>query len=1295
MGRLQTLWRSRCQKIYVTGIVPTVLWAVGPRVSAQVISAQDSVQTQVVQQNTQFDILGGTVADNATLLFHSFQQFDLEHNQTAEFHVAPGIEAVFSRIINGVPSHINGVIELSNSSASLYLINPAGVLFGVDASINLAGDFTVLTAEQLDFSQGKFGIVGHPDGIEGNILQLHFDAVSPGNIVNLGDLRVGANQSLSLIGHNVVNQGTLRGGAINIAAVGTHETVILEGGLRFTPATQTIQTLPPWLTLTGSEHATAIEVSQDGTLRLTGSPLSELPSGTALVGGQLTTREGLNRIQIVGEHIAIAGARLHTVDGGQMLIGGDYQGLASLPTSQSTVIDAASTLTANGQVGGQIVIWSDGVTQFRGKIRAQGETTGSTVEISGKEQLYFGGQVDLRSQGSPGTLLLDPENIEIRAGRDPGDVNSTEPQVFYEDTLESSIIGDVNVLFQADNHINIEPLSNGELTFIQGTGSISFLADADADGQGDFTMAPGNRLTAPGRDLSITAANITVGDLDTSVFSAIDNAENAGDIYLTATQGNIVSDTLIGTARGTLNNSGNGGTVTLSAAGSVIAEDIITTTNALSNRGSAGEITINAQTGSISTNNLDAYTSGNNNIGTGGDINLSAMSNIIVESNITSASAITNNSGDAGNITLNSQSANIETALLAANTSADNSNTGNGGIITLNALQGTITSQQITTITIGPDLAETQGGDVQLDGNGAIVVDFINAMGQGQGGNINVATQQSFQAVDTIPSTNTSLLTTGEGRIRLTYNSDPTSPFTLGSNSSVNGVAGDIVTDIDILAAPQTVTQPISLNSIELKNLFEPPLVAPGEPEPSTSIPVSQDKLSTSPTVISPTLENLNLLASEATLSRLNNGRHEIAVDTNRERVRAISNNELIWAQIETAFSNEFAKALNLPIPESPSLETTQRTLKQISNAQNINPALMYVRLKDTHVELMLVSSEGSLIYRPVAVTAEEVLAMVETFHQTITNPVLRPAQYLPAAQQLYDWLVRPMLTDLEMANIDHIGFSLDAGLRSLPMAALHDGERFLIESYSIGLLPSVGLTPLEPSLELLSESSLSKKQATLAMGIANFEAHADLAAVPLELHLASRGSRDEQYLDHEATLAALQKLLEQGNFTSVHLATHAVFQPGSLETSYVQLWDQTINLNQLQELPIDTIDFLILSACATALGDTTAEFGFAGLAVNVGVQTALASLWSISDEATLGLMSEFYSALNQPLTRSAALRQAQIAMLRGNVGISGGTVYGSEERPIGHLPSLDTSGSWDFSHPAYWSGFTMIGNPW
>lgn len=1277
------------RKICTVGILPVTLWHSVTPADAQIISAQDSVQTQVSQHGNQFHILGGTTADNATLLFHSFEQFDLEHNQIAKFRTAPDIEAIFGRITNGAESYIDGSIHLSGNPASLYLINPAGVVFGANASINLLGDLTVLTAERLDFDQGYFGVFGHPNDVEGNVLKLHFNPSSPGHIVNLGNLHVGASHSLSLIGHSVFNQGTLSGGAINVVAVGTHQSVVLDGGIQF-DAVDNVSTLPPWLLPAGSEHATAIELDQDGTLVLTGSPLSDISSGTALVSGQLTADHGLNRIQIFGDHVATAGATVQTTDGGQILIGGGFQGRGFLPTAQSTLIDADSTIVADGETGGQIVVWSDETTLFRGNISAQGHIAGGRVEISAKEQLYFDGQVDLRSHGTPGTLLLDPENIEIRAGSAPGNVNFNESHVFYEDTLESSITGDANLLFQADNDITIEPLSDGELTFSQGAGSVSFLADADADGQGSFTIAPENRLSAPGRNISITAADITAGELDSSLFSAIDNAEKAGDIRLTATNGNIVSGDLTSTARSTLNNSGNGGEITLSASGLVTVGDITTATNALNNNGNAGEISIDAHTGTLSAGTLDASTSGINNTGVGGDITLSAASNITLGDSITSANATTNNTGNAGNMSFTSHTGAVTTASLTTGTRADNSNTGNGGSIVLNAPLGTITSQQITSMTVSPDSAKTQGGDIQLTSDGPIVVDSINAAGQDQGGNINVTTQQVFRAIDTIPNSNTSLLTTGDSTVRLFYNSVPAIPFILG-DSAVSGTAGNITAGVDTLTAPQRISQPVSLDNIELKNLFNYSWTSVSESFDSGS--VSQETQTASPFLATPTVDNLDLFFLES-LNLFNNGKRQLNQTASPEQKRTTSNSELIWTQIERTFSNEFAQALKLPIPAAPSLATTQQTLRQVSNTQGISPALMYVRLKDTHIELMLVSGDAPPVYRPVAVVAADVQAVIETFHQTVTNPVLRPAQYLPASQQLYDWLIRPMLDELTKANIDHIGFVLDAGLRSLPMAALHDGERFLIESYSIGLLPSAGLTPLEPSLALASESDLFNSNATLAMGIANFEEHADLAAVPFELELASQNNRDERYLDHEATLDALQQRLEQRNFSSVHLATHAVFQPGSLDTSYVQLWDQTIRLNQLRDLPLDAIDFLILSACATALGDKVAEFGFAGLAVSLGVQTVLASLWAVSDEGTLGLMAEFYRALKQPLTRNGALRQAQLAMLRGQVGMTDGTVY-SRDRTVGYLPSLSTSGSWDFSHPAYWSGFTMIGNPW
>ncbi|MEM9979102.1 MAG: CHAT domain-containing protein, partial [Cyanobacteria bacterium P01_D01_bin.2] len=815
------------------------------------------------------------------------------------------------------------------------------------------------------------------------------------------------------------------------------------------------------------------------------------------------------------------------------------------------------------QAGGQVVIWSDGNTQFRGSISAQGDRAGGRVEVSGKEQLYFGGRVDVRSQGTPGTVLLDPENIEIRAGRNLGG-SASEPYVLYEDTLENAITGNVSLVLQADNDITIAPLSDGALTFAQGTGRISFLADGDGDGQGSFTMAATDRLRAPGREIEITAANITAGSLDTSVFSVINNREDAGEIRLTATQGSITTSSVTSSARSTLNNSGNGGDIYLSAIDSVTVGDITTTASALNNRGDAGNITLTTQTGEITASGFDASTTGDNsNTGAGGTISLDSAQGLATGEITTSTGAIINNSGPAGGISLTSLTGNITTDSILAVTSAGQNNTGSGGNISLTAAQGAIATQQILSSTVSPNPAPNQGGDILLAASDDITVGFINATGQDQGGNITVTTQQTFRAVDNIPTVDaqTSLLTTDGGAIHITYNSGPTLPFAVG-DSAVNGTAGSITTGLDSLTAPQTVIQPVGLSTIELNNLFDPPSL-PSSPvsQPTTSPQASSLShpvvLDVSPTVSTPP-DSLGLFKFD-TLGGVNNDEHGTSDDTSGERVSTTDRGELIWAQIETAFSTEFAKTLDLPVPPSPSLQTTQRTLRQVGHTQNINPALMYVRLQDTHVEIVLVDGEGAPVYRPVAATAAEVRSLVETFHRTVTNPVLRSHQYLPAAQQLYDWLVRPVAEELQAADIDHIGFVLDAGLRSLPMAALHDGEQFLIERYSIGLLPSLGLTDMGPGL------SASEQEVTLAMGIANFEQHANLAAVPFELELASQTRGDEQYLDHNATLTTLEQRLGTGSFSTVHLATHAVFQPGNFDASYVQLWERTINLHQVK----------------------------------------------------------------------------------------------------------------------------------
>jgi CHAT domain-containing protein len=111
-------------------------------------------------------------------------------------------------------------------------------------------------------------------------------------------------------------------------------------------------------------------------------------------------------------------------------------------------------------------------------------------------------------------------------------------------------------------------------------------------------------------------------------------------------------------------------------------------------------------------------------------------------------------------------------------------------------------------------------------------------------------------------------------------------------------------------------------------------------------------------------------------------------------------------------------------------------------------------------------------------------------------------------------------------------------------------------------------------------------------------------------------------------------------------------------------------------------------------LGDTSAELGFAGLAVQSGAKAALASLWSVSDASSAILMIDFYQNLKIVPAKAAALQQTQIAMLQGRLNLENSLIQ-QTIRDIPVPPNFENLGNENLSHPFYWAGFTMIGNPW
>ncbi|MEH2172517.1 CHAT domain-containing protein [Nostoc sp.] len=420
----------------------------------------------------------------------------------------------------------------------------------------------------------------------------------------------------------------------------------------------------------------------------------------------------------------------------------------------------------------------------------------------------------------------------------------------------------------------------------------------------------------------------------------------------------------------------------------------------------------------------------------------------------------------------------------------------------------------------------------------------------------------------------------------------------------------------------------------------------------------------------------------------------------------------------EDNFTDDFADHLGIPSPKIKTLDDAKEIARKIEEATGVKPAFIYISFvpveilpegnlgkaqkftkqlntvaeKDTdQLEIVVVTGKGNPIRKRIPETTKaKVLQVAQEFRDQIVSPQnRRRTGYLRSSQQLYRWIIAPLEADLQAREINNLVFLPDIGLRSTPMAALHDGKGFLVEKYSIGLMPSLSLT------NTLYKDI--KKSQILALGVSqSTQGQEPLPAVPLELStLVSKLWQGKLLLDKQATLENLKTIRRQQPFGIIHMATHADFATGALSNSYIQLWEDKLRLNQLRQLRLNEpeVEMLVLSACRTALGDEESELGFAGLAVLAGVKTSVASLWSVNDAGTAALMTKFYENLKTAPIKAEALRLAQVAMVKGQIYVKDGQVQGLGG--VGNLPLPADSADESLMHPYYWAGFTMVGNPW
>ncbi|NEO88221.1 MAG: DUF4347 domain-containing protein, partial [Spirulina sp. SIO3F2] len=246
-----------------------------------ITAAPDGTGTTITINGNIYHIEGGTQA--GTNLFHSFQNFGLNTGEIADFFSQPNIINIFGRITGGNASIIDGLIQ---ANPNLYLMNPAGIVFGANAQLNVGGDFFATTAEQICFEESCFNSVGlnNYHVLAGSPTTLSFLQSQPGGLINAGTLEVLKGKSIHLSGGTVVNLGQIGapGGNATMAAIPGERRVRLSqpGNLLSVEITDEVLTTGidplalPELLATTPEHLQAKVVSA--------------PLGNIAIGGEIT-----------------------------------------------------------------------------------------------------------------------------------------------------------------------------------------------------------------------------------------------------------------------------------------------------------------------------------------------------------------------------------------------------------------------------------------------------------------------------------------------------------------------------------------------------------------------------------------------------------------------------------------------------------------------------------------------------------------------------------------------------------------------------------------------------------------------------------------------------------------------------------------------------------------------------------------------------------------------------------------------------------------------------------------------
>jgi CHAT domain-containing protein len=312
----------------------------------------------------------------------------------------------------------------------------------------------------------------------------------------------------------------------------------------------------------------------------------------------------------------------------------------------------------------------------------------------------------------------------------------------------------------------------------------------------------------------------------------------------------------------------------------------------------------------------------------------------------------------------------------------------------------------------------------------------------------------------------------------------------------------------------------------------------------------------------------------------------------------------------------------------------------------------------------------GEKRYDSIKIESENLRQQIKEFRVGLEdrgNPVYYPKQ----GQLLYNWIIRPFEAELEKKHIKTLVFVQDGILRSIPMSALHDGKNFLMEKYAIANTLSLPLTD--------TTAYKRKNMRVLALGITkdaviNNRKYDALRNVSTEINQVIANIPNSKYLlDEKFTRDRIISLLRENFYPIIHIATHGEFSSSPEKTFLITGNNEKLTIPDIENLigkatnNQQKVELLTLTACQSAIESDRTALGFAGVAVQAGVKSAIASLWSIDDAGTAKLISRFYKHWHQNgMSKAQALQKAQQELM-----------------------SLGGK----YTHPFYWAPYILVGN--